>query len=313
MSDPSQSARRAAGHQTHAAGRDKLLGHLAMLLFAALVSGSFSFGALAAPHIGPSALNIVRFILGTAIMGAATFFVLRGRVPPPTRPWRFLVLGALMAVFFVTMFVALRFTDPVSTGAVFTLMPLMATGFGYMFLGQVPRGTVVASLLFAGLGAIWVIFDGDLAAILAFDIGRGELIFLVGVAGHAAYAPLVRRFNTGMPVIAFTFWTLGATGLCIAVYGAGEIVTTDWTALPAVVWLAIVYLAIFTTAGTFFLLQFATMRLPASKVLAYNYLTPVYVIVYEGLLGHGWAGASVMAGALVTVLGLGVMALAPDG
>ncbi len=47
----------------HAVGRQKLLGHLAMLLFTALVSGSYSFGALTAPHVGPAvkpiALNMV--------------------------------------------------------------------------------------------------------------------------------------------------------------------------------------------------------------------------------------------------------------
>ena len=231
----------------------------------------------------------------------------------PRAPWRYGVLGALMAVFFITMFVALQFTDPVSTGAVFTLMPLMSAFFGYFLLKQTPGGLVIASLVFAGLGALWVIFRGDLDAILAFDVGRGELIFAVGVAGHAAYASLVRKFNRGEPVIAFTLWTLLATGLCIALYGFGEIVSTDWAGLPAVVWWAILYLSVFTTAGTFFLLQFAALRLPASKVLAYNYLTPSFIILYEGLLGHGWASPVIAAGALVTVLGLVVLAFASDG
>lgn len=311
MNDPGKSGRRA--HAQHATGSQKLLGHLAMVLFAALVAGSFSLGALAAPHIGPAALNVVRFVLGTLVMGTAAYVLLKGRVPPPRASWRYLVLGGLMAVFFITMFAALRITDPVSTGAVFTLMPLMAAGFGYLFLGQVPRGIVVASLILAALGAIWVIFDASLEDILAFDIGKGELIFLLGVACHAAYAPLVRRLNRGEPVLAFTFWTLLATGLWIALYGVREIIETDWATLPAVVWVAILYLSVFTTACTFFLVQFATMRLPASKVLAYNYLTPTIIILYEGLLGHGWANLPVMAGALVTVLGLVVMAVAPDG
>lgn len=300
-------------HTTYAAGREKLLGHLAMLLFACLTAGSFSFGAIAAPHLPPAALNGVRFLIGIPVMGTAAFVLLRGRMPPPRAPWRYAVLGALMATFFIAMFVALRITSPVSTGAVFTLMPLMAAGFGYLFLGQVPRGIVIASLVLAALGAIWVIFDGSAQAILAFDIGKGELIFLGGAACHAAYAPLVRKLNRGEPVLAFTFWTLLATGLWIAIYGAREIATTDWSAVPLVAWLAIGYLAIFTTAITFFLVQFATMRLPASKVLAYNYLTPTIIIVYEGLLGHGWASLAVVAGALVTVLGLAVMALSSDG
>lgn len=300
------------GHSVHAAGAEKLRGHAAMILFAALVAGSFSFGALAAPHVGPAALNAVRFAIGIALMGVATLFMLKGRVPAPRATWRYLVLGGLMAVFFILMFTALKISDPVSTGAVFTLMPVMAAGFGYLFLRQVPRPVAMVSLLVAGAGAIWVIFKGDLEALLSFRIGRGEVIFVFGVACHAAYAPLVRKFNRGEPVMAFTLWTLLATGLCIAMYGAREIVSTDWGSLPVVVWGAILYLAIFTTAGTFFLLQYAALRLPASKVLAYNYLTPTIIILYEGLLGHGWVSASVLAGALVTVGGLVMLAMAPD-
>jgi uncharacterized membrane protein len=195
-------------HSTFASGRQKLLAHLAMIGFASFVAGSFSVGALAAPYVGPTALNAMRFVFGTAIMGAIALFLLRGRIPRPGAEWRFLVLGGLMAVFFVTMFIALRLTDPVSSGAVFTTMPIMSAFFGWLFLGQIPGRTVMLSLAIAGCGAVWVVFGGDLDALLSFDIGRGELIFLIGVACHAAYAPLVRRLNRGEPVIAFTFFTL---------------------------------------------------------------------------------------------------------
>jgi drug/metabolite transporter (DMT)-like permease len=294
-----------------AARRQKLAAHGAMMLFAALVSGSYSLGALAAPHLGAAAINAARFAIGTSVMCAAAL-ALRGRIAAPRASWRYGLLGALMAVFFVTMFAALKLTDPVSTGAVFTLLPLLAAFFGWLFLGEVPRPLAVASLLLAGAGAVWVIFRGDLDALLSFDVGPGELIFLVGVACHAAYAPLVKKFNRGEPVIIFSLWTLLATGIWIALYGVREIAGTDWTALPAIVWVAIAYLSVFTTAGTFFLLQFAALRLPAAKVLAYNYLTPILIILYEGLLGHGWSSASVAVGALVTVLGLVVLAAAPD-
>lgn len=298
-------------HTLFATGRQKLLGHLAMLAFAAFVAGSFSFGALAAPHLGPAALNASRFVLGTTLVGVAAF-MLAGTLRMPAAPWRFGILGLLMAIFFVTMFWALQFTSPIATGAVFTLMPIASALFGWLFLGQAPRGVVVLSLIVAGAGAVWVVFRGDLDALLSFDLGIGEIVFFFGVICHAAYAPLVRRLNRGEPVIVFTFWTLLATGLMIGVFGAREIVATDWSALPAFVWLAILYLSVFTTAGTFFLLQFASMRLPASKTLAYGYLNPIIIILYEGLLGHGWASFSVAAGALVTVLGLVVMAFARD-
>jgi len=299
--------------QELAAGRDKWLGHLAMMLFAALIAGSFSIGHLAVVHIGPVALNAIRFVLACIFMGAAVFAMLRRAPRLPPSIWRLAVLGVLMATYFILMFVALQTTSPVSTGAVFTLIPFMSAVFGWLFLNQITRSTVFASLLIAGAGSIWMIFRGDMNAILNFDVGRGELIFVVGCAAHAAYAPLVKKFNSGMPVIEFTFWTLIATTICLVIFGFSEIVSTPWLELPAIVWWAVGYLSIFTTALTFFLVQFASMRLHATKVLSYGYMTPGVIILIEGLIGHGWASLSVGIGALVTITGLIFLALSPDG
>lgn len=293
--------------------RGQIAAHVAMLFFAAFVAGSFSMGALVADKVGPAFINAIRFLIGAVIVGVVASLLLQERMRwVPTAPWRYLVLGGLMAVFMVTMFVALGTTDPVSTSAVFMLVPLMTAFFGYVFLGQKPSPLVLASLLVAGAGAVWVIFRGNLDRLLAFELGVGEAIFLFGCACHAAYAPLVRRLNRGEPVLAFTFFTLVGTAICLAIYGMSDILSTEWQKLPVFVWIAISYLAIFTTAGSFFLLQYASMKLPASKVFAYAYLIPIFVILYEGIVGHGWASASVAVGALVTVLGLVVLVFVPD-
>ncbi len=297
----------------HATGRQKWLGHLAMLTFASLIAGSFSLGALAVPHIGPAPLNSIRFVIGASLMGAIAWYVI-GRTPRwPEAPWRFLILGAIMGIYFVTMFIGLSMTNPVALGAIFTLNPFFSAIWGWILLRQVPRPAVLLSLAFAGAGALWVIFRGDIQELLALRLGYGELIYLFGVIAHSAYAPLVRRFSRGEPLVVSTFWSLAATALCITVYGLGDVVETDWTALPPVVWITIAYLATMTTSATLFLLQFASMRLPAAKVFAYGYLTPAIIIILEGLLGHGWSSLTVMAGALVIVGGLIVLAFTPDG
>lgn len=300
----------------YAIGREKLFGHLAMVGFALIVAVSFSLGSRAAPHIGPVALNAIRFAIGVAIMAVAATVLLRGTPhrlsSVPKAPWRYLVLGALMAIYFVTMFISLGLTSPVSSGAVFTLIPFMSAGFGFLLLGQKASPVVLFSLLVAGAGAVWVIFGGRLDALLGFQIGTGEAIFFIGCVAHAIYAPLVKKFNRGEPLAYFTFWTLFATGLCIIVYGAGEIARTDWANLPGIVWLTVVYLAIFATGVSFFLLQYASMRLPVSKVFGYSYLIPSIIIVLEGLSGAGWTTMSVLVGALVTVLGLVVLVVAAD-
>lgn len=299
-------------HQTHATGRDRFRGHLAMFTFAALIAGSFSFGRLALPYVDPAPLNAVRYIIAALAMGIYAFGMRGHRFQRPVAPWRFAILGALMGFYFVAMFVALTMTSPVSTSAVFTLMPLLTAFFGYLILQQVVRPLVGVSLIFAGVGSVWVIFGGDLNAILAFDIGRGEVIYFVGCIGHAMFAPLLRKFDRGEPSSVSTFFILIATGLWISLYGAPGIMATNWLALPPVAWMAVFYLAIFSGMFTFLIMQFAAQRMPASKMLAYGYLVPVFVIFYEGLMGNGWVSLTVALGAFVTCLGLVVLYFARD-
>lgn len=300
------------GHSVHAKGREKLKGHLAMLLFAVLIAGSFSFGGLAARYMEAEPLMLWRYILTIVVMAALAFGAFKVPMTLPKQAWRFLLLGGLIAIYMLTMFMALEFTSPVATGAVFTLMPLLSAGFALPVLGQRTRPGVLAGLLIAAAGAIWVIFRGDIEAILAFDVGTGEMIFFIGVVCHALYVPLIRRFDRGESAVGFGFWvTVGAT-LWLIPPGISGLVETDFSTLPFAVYAAVTYLAVVTTAGTFLLLQYASMRLPASKLLGYGYLTPSFIILLEGILGHGWASLPVLAGALVTACGLALMAFLPD-
>ncbi|MGB4718710.1 MAG: EamA family transporter, partial [Planktomarina temperata] len=56
--------------------------------------------------------------------------------------------------------------------------------------------------------------------------------------------------------------------------------------LPLLIWGTIIYLAVFATSLSFLCLQFASMHLPATNVMAYTYLTPIWVLVWERLLDH---------------------------
>lgn len=288
---------------------EALKGHGAMFAFAVAISGSFTLGKQAAPHLDPAALNAIRFALAGCLL--APLALRRLKREHLRAAWRYPVLGGVFSLYFFLMFVALRLTDPVSTAAVFTLTPLMSAVFGWFLLRQVTTPRIAASLAIAGAGAVWVIFRADIGRILAFDLGRGEVIFLFGAAAHAFYTPLVRRLNRGEPVLVFTFGTIVAGTVLLALAGAPAIAATDWAALPDIVWITIAYLAVFATMGSFLMVQFATLRLPSSKVMAYGYLVPSFVIVWEGLSGHGWVSAPVLLGAGATVLGLLIL-LGPD-
>lgn len=279
-------------------------GHLAMLAFSALVAGSFSLGGQIANEIAPTALNAVRFALAAAVIGAV--IVARGAGFGGLRPapWRYLILGGLFAIYFVTMFEGLKTAPPVSSAAVFTLTPVMSAVFGWLLLRQITTPRIAFALAVGAAGALWVIFRADLSALLAFEIGRGEWIFFWGCIAHAAYTPLVRRLNRGEPVLLFTFGTLLACALILFVWGWRDIVATEWGELRPLVWITLVYVAVIASSTTVFLVQFATLRLPSSKVMAYTYLTPSWVILWQIALGQPVPPVLVLAGVGLTILAL---------
>lgn len=281
-----------------------MMGHLAMLAFSALVAGSFSLGSLMANEIDPAAFTAVRFWLAAVFVGILA--QMRGGFGKGSfkAPWRFAILGGLFGIYFVLMFEGLKTAPPISVAAVFTLVPLMAAGFAWVLLRQLLTPRMALALTIGGFGALWVIFRADLNALLRFDIGRGEAIYFFGCVAHAIYTPMVRRLNRGETAVTFTFGTVIAGGALLTVYAWPEIIAAPWARLPVTVWITLFYTAFFATAVTVVLLQFATLRLPSAKVMAYTYLTPSWVIVWEIALGNGIPPVLILGGVALTILAL---------
>ncbi|TNF19446.1 MAG: DMT family transporter [Rhodobacteraceae bacterium] len=282
-------------------------GHLAMLTFSAFVAGSFSLGALAANEIAPAALQVARFLLAALVTGLLSLASGQFRREHLDAPWRYFLLAGFFGTYFVLMFEGLKTASPVSTSAVFTLIPIMAAGFGFLLLRQIMTRRIALGLAIGASGALWVIFEGDLQALLRFEIGRGEVIFFLGCICHAFYAPLLARLNRGEPAVVFTTGILLAGVVLIGAYGWRDLIATDWAALPAIVWVALVYLVTFATVASFMLLQVASMRLPSAKVMAYTYLTPSWVLLWEVALGHGAPPVLVLGGVALTIVALVVL------
>ncbi len=293
--------------------REALKGHAAMLVFSASVAGSFSLGSLVANDIAPAALNAARFLI-TAVVLAGLAMVIGGRGYRRAdfqAPWRYLLLGAIFAGYFVLMFEALKTAAPVSMGAVFTLTPLITAGFAWLLLRQVLSGWMALALAIGAAGAVWVIFGGEVSALMRLQLGRGEVIYFLGCILHAAFTPLLRRLNRGEPALVITSLVMAAGFCVLVIYGWNDLRATRWTELSPLIWITLFYLALAANALTVVLLQFAGQRLPSSKVMAYTYLTPAWIILWELGLGQGAPGALVLPGIALIALAL-IMLLRQD-
>ena len=278
-----------------------------MLAFSACVAGSFSLGGLVANDIAPDVMTALRLWLAAGVLGGAALATTGLSRTALTGLWRFGLLGFLYGLYFVLMFEGLKTATPVSAAAVFTISPLLAAGFGWLTLRQKLTGRMALALSIGAAGAVWVIFRADLAAVLRFEIGPGERIYFVGCVAHALYAPLVRKLNWGEPALVSSFYTCTAGALLLTVWSWRDLLAVNWAALPAIVWITLAYLTLFATAASFVLMQYASLRLPAAKVLAYTYLVPSWVILWQLALGGAVPVVWVLGGVALTIVALGLL------
>lgn len=284
--------------------RTQIFGHIAMLTLSFFVAGSFSLGSTIAHLAPPDALTALRFTAGAMLVGTIAIVTGKLQIEHFKGGWRFILLGGLFTVFFVTMFEALKITLPVSTSAVFTLAPPLTAIFSYFILKQISTRRISIALAIGAVGALWVIFRADLTAFLSFNIGKGEAIFFIGVAAHALYTPLFRKLSKGEPVIVTTFGVMLGGAIVLWAVSFNNIIVTDWISLPTIFWLVFTYLVVAAGSLTFFLLQFAALRLPSAKVMAYTYLIPSWVIFWEYASGNGLPDIKILIGIAITTISL---------
>lgn len=284
-----------------------LVGHIAMVAFATLVSFSFTFTAMVADDIDAGVLTSLRFVIATTVL-VAVVALSGGSIRDVVRQlWRWLIVGGFMAVYFITMVEALSMTTPLATSSVFTLTPLIAAGFGWLLIGAKASLVMLAALTLGGIGAVWVIFKGDIALLLAMDVGPGERLFFVGVVAHAAVPALTRRLVPDTSSLHAALGTSIGALVVASLYAFPTTIVTDFAALKPLVWYVAFYLGVVATAVTFFLLQVGIARITPGKVMAYTYLVPSLVVV-QGLVFRGESEpARIYLGIALTLIALMIL------
>jgi drug/metabolite transporter (DMT)-like permease len=219
------------------------------------------------------------------------------------------VLGLLLALYFGSLFEALRYTSAVNTGTMFTLVPLMTLGFEAVLTPDSRLKQRIVPMLLAAAGAVLLIMKGT---------GPGELpspyaltVYGTGCLAMALYAPLSQRLKAsslkGRGPVPMTFWNMlfGALFLLVFCGLSGGWRSASLLTLKDFYWL--MYLAVFATLATFWLLHRAIGVIAPSSVISYIYLSTLFITLFHWLWGRQMPLPLEMAGAVL--VGLGMFAL----
>ncbi len=261
--------------------------HVLALLMTAIISTSFPLGEHITHGLDPAVLMCVRFALAVVLMAPFVAWRVGLSLPRGRALLRYLALGAPLAFFFWAMFEALRYTTALNTSAIFTMAPGFSALFGAWLVGERLGRHRLAALGLGMAGALWIIFRGDPARLVALEVTVGDGLFLAGTVAFGVYGPLIKRLHRDEPVVVLTFWTLAAAAFWLLLASNVRLWRTDWGSVETVVLGGIAYLAIFPTIVTFFITQYTTLRIGPTRVMAYSYAIPAVVLLLDLAIGKG--------------------------
>lgn len=280
--------------------------HMLMVVCAFLVSTSFTVGKAITAGLDPAILTLVRFVLATIFLFPYVK-IYHGLCFSWSLLLRCSLVSLSLVAFFYCMFLALRYTSALNTSVIFTLVPSIAGFYAMILVREKLTGGKVIALLCGMVGAIWVIFRGDINALLMIQWNRGDLIFLGGCFAMGLYTPLVRLLTGKEPMVVMTFWILVTGSGWLLVLSGSRLTMLEWGAVAPSLWAGVAYLAMFTTVITFFLTQYCVAYIGPTRVMAYSYLYPTLVLLMDVALGKGLPDLHVLPGVLVVLAAMFVL------
>jgi len=282
--------------------------HVGMLLWALLVAASFSAAAQVSQAIDPILLTGLRLLLCATVFLPLLLF--KGDIAMTARGlFGHGVLGLLLALYFGSLFEALRYTSAVNTGTLFTLVPLLTLFFEAVLTPDSSLKQRILPMLIAATGAALLIMKGngpdDLPSLYALTV------YGIGCLAMAFYAPLSQRLKgsslKGRGPVAMTFWNMLFGALFLLVFCGFSGGWRSASLLTAHDFFWLIYLALFATLATFWLLHRAIGVIAPSSVISYIYLSTLFITLFHWLWGRQAPLPLEVAGA--ALVGIGMFAL----
>ncbi|KAB0505985.1 MULTISPECIES: DMT family transporter [Pseudomonas] len=282
--------------------------HWGMLIWAMLIASSFFAAAEVGQSIDPILLTGLRLLFSALIF--LPLLLLKNTSPISAKGLlAHAVLGLLLATYFGSLFEALRYTTAVNTATLYTLVPLMTLFFEVFLLPSPSLKTRLLPMSIAAIGALLLILKG--AAPGELPALYPVLVFGVGCLAMALYSPLSQRFKAktlkGRDPVAMTFWNMLFGSLFLFVFCLFNGGWRSGAQLSASDMFWLVYLALFGTLATFWLLHRAIGVISPSTVISYVYLNTLFVTLFHWVWLREQPALIEVTGAVL--VGVGMLAL----
>jgi drug/metabolite transporter (DMT)-like permease len=285
--------------------------HLPPSVHAALTAVQIMFASLgvvakiALREIAPFGLVAYRTPCAAIVLFIAARLIARERVAAKHLP-ELAAYGFFGIVLNQLLFIkGLERTTATEAVVIGTSIPVFTVGVAVILRKEQATAGKIVGLAVALAGALTVVGGEQLTGGGAHAIGN--LLVLANSLSFAIYLVVSRRLLDTYSPLTVIAWTLLFGALGVLPFGAGDLIHAA-PQLSARTWIAMSYIVLFPTVGTYFLNTWALRRAPSSVVAIYIYLQPVVGALLAALLIGERPGWSVAAGGALIFAGIWLVA-----
>jgi len=258
-----------------------------MLTIAVLLwSGTAVVGRSAAGHVPPFALSFWRWLMAFLIflpLGGPSLWRARSAA---LRKWKWLVALSFLGMggFAVPYFTGLQYTQAVNAAVLNALGPVMI-----LVIVAVAMGTRITALQLIGValgvaGTVFIIFRGDLDALLSLGANVGDAFLLLAVFFWSLYTVALRHAPAELDQMALMLVLSGLTVPMLAPFYALEWTIRGGFALDAPNLGAIFYAGVCSSVLAYLCWNRGVTVIGATRAGVSQYLMPLFGAVLATLL-----------------------------
>jgi drug/metabolite transporter (DMT)-like permease len=247
-----------------------------------LFAGSFIAGKYTTVELGPLTTTLLRYAIALGVLG---LFVTRSDRPIKAltvarSDWGAMALLGLFGVvgYHYFFFLSLRYTATANTAIINAFNPVLTGIMAALFIGERLTRRQYGGIVLALLGVLTLLTRGNITALLALALNRGDGLMLGAVLCWVVYSLIIKQLSQRYSGLTITFYA--------AVAGVGQLLVLasleGWWgqlgALSVASWLAIAYMGIAASGIAYLLFNLSIQRIGPTRTASTVYsLVPIFV------------------------------------
>ena len=238
-------------------------------------------------NVSPMALFLLRSIGALILFWISSLFMDKGSKIEKKDFWKIACasfLGMFMTQY--SFLVAITMTTPIDASIMQSIAPVLTMLIAAIAIKEKISVHGITGVMLSLCGVLFIITNTVRSGGGVNHTSSGGIFFmLLNALSFSLYIGIFKPLIQKYPVVTFMKWMFLFSTLMALPFGIGDLIHTNYAAIPVDIWVHIAYVIIGATFVSYFLIPFGQKHVSPAVVCMYSYVQPVIAMGISLVIG----------------------------